>query len=508
MAFFQNDLQPKRDEAALLEDLQGNILRGYRQLRARYVFLRFTGRLSDARDWLRLNVSNAGARFAPTTAAAQEQLIAGGIAVNFLVTAEGLRFFDVNVDALPRDRVDPAFLRGSRHEETVQLLNDPGPEQWPNAYRAPWHALVLLCNDADDRLNASVEALRQSLVRAGVLSCDTDFHVEEGHALDPNGEPRATDGPRHEHFGYRDQISEPVFTDAHWAEVAPTFASSPPPAGRDPRRALSVVLAPDPLAPSSFGSYFVFRKLEQDVLAFRERVARYVATLRRKGPFLSRVWASKSGGYDLFRDREPSDQELTNWVLERAMGRSLDGRPLTQWERPEPTAGLNDFDYDSDRGGGVCPFQAHARKMNPRGGTGNLEAEKRRTLARRGIPYGTLESRDGRFNQDVGLLFVCAQRSIGEQFEFVQSRWANSQAVDVSERPTPSIDGFVAQRPRADGHARHLANYHEDRHRKISETIEVDLDFYDLVRFRGGEYLFAPSLSGLRNLVEPNTRMS
>ena len=100
----------------------------------------------------------------------------------------------------------------------------------------------------------------------------------------------------------------------------------------------------------------------------------------------------------------------------------------------------NDFTYASDAAlpdafPAKCPFQAHIRKTNPRGDIARqfklpAEAdrdERRRRVVRRGITYG---SRDNGMKDsptgDVGLLFQCYQRSIPDQFAFMQSSWANS----------------------------------------------------------------------------------
>src|SRR5262249_20727275 len=91
-----------------------------------------------------------------------------------------------------------------------------------------------------------------------------------------------------------------------------------------------------------YGSFFVFRKLEQNVRGFRSALA------------------------DLTRVLGPgSDVERAGAM---AVGRFRDGTPIVPTTAPTPGAELNNFTYAADDSSGkVCPFHAHIRKTNPRG---------------------------------------------------------------------------------------------------------------------------------------------
>ena len=107
------------------------------------------------------------------------------------------------------------------------------------------------CGVAQPTLSAGLRHLEEDL---GVLV------VERGNAL------RTDEGEGIEHFGYVDGRSQPIF-----------FSTDLPEEGNidrwDPSEPLRLVLVPDKSVPdeNSFGSYFVFRKLEQDVLRFTVR---------------------------------------------------------------------------------------------------------------------------------------------------------------------------------------------------------------------------------------------
>ncbi len=125
--------------------------------------------------------------------------------------------------------------------------------------------------------------------------------------------------------------------------------------------------------------------------------------------------------------------------------------------------------------------------------------ESKHSLVRRGLPY--IDPEDP---SDVGLLFFCAQSSIEEQYEFLQ-RVANGSNFAPDGVPNPGPDHVIAQPPaskREEGEPR----YPKTRFERYSDTIDIDLRMYDFVTLRGAEYLFAPSLSGLRALANGGRR--
>ena len=174
------------------------------------------------------------------------------------------------------------------------------------------------------------------------------------------------------------------------------------------------------------------------------------------------------------------------------VGRFEDGTPVTLQEgdgmhKPVP----NNFNYASDAGG-RCPFIGHVRKVNPRDGS-----ERTRLLARRGITYGhraVHPSDNPTFEQmptgDVGLLFMCFQANITNQFEFVQGTWANNKNFPV---PNSGIDPVIGQGPSVP--PQHWPKEWGDAAKTGS------FDFSHFVTMKGGEYFFAPSLGFLTTLA-------
>jgi Dyp-type peroxidase family len=227
-------------------------------------------------------------------------------------------------------------------------------------------------------------------------------------------------------------------------------------------------LPPAPAAPlHRNGTFMVWRKLHQDVAAFRA--------------FLDEA----SAGTRL----EPEA------VAARLVGRWPDGSPLML--RPHAgderlgndRARVNDYSYRRDPNGLVCPRGAHVRRANPRdalaGGDGRLTARHR--ILRRGMPYGEplLEGApDDR--ADRGLIFICLQASIERQFEIVQARWCNDgDAFGLGNAGDPLAGSFADP-------ARVTFGGRPPRYASCMRSF---------VTPRGGEYLFMPGISGLRALA-------
>ena len=179
--------------------------------------------------------------------------------------------------------------------------------------------------------------------------------------------------------------------------------------------ALDQVLIKDPATTeeNSFGSYFVYRKLEQNVKAYKE----------------NEIALAK----ELFGAKANQQQkELTGAYL---MGRFENGMPVLMSDQQHMLNGtkvdnkkvgdINDFDYKNDPDGAKCPFHSHVRKTNTR-----KEHDKAQIMARRGIVYGQrdVHPNDAKLEEmpteDVGLLFMAFQNSITGQFEIMQKFWA------------------------------------------------------------------------------------
>jgi Dyp-type peroxidase family len=459
------------DDATLLAELQPNILRGHVRDHLSVLFLRFTDQ-AEGRAFL---VAVAGLMKSAAThleeiSRFRETGQAGTPYVGVGLTRGG--YDALGVTTRP---ADSAFARGMKDPATRTILADPPVSTWEEPYRQDIHAVVLI-GDADD---GATEARREAVL-ALVPNSVTVLGEETG--LSQTNE----NGDGIEHFGYVDGRSQPLFlTEDIETERDTTDGTNT----WDPAFALDRVLVPDPAAPDPgvhFGSYFVFRKLEQNVRRFKQAELDLADRLELTG-----------------EDRERAGAMI--------VGRFEDGTPLTlQKEEGAHNTVMNNFTYDSDVNGAKCPFHAHIRKTNPRGSGGFEPPEKERLhlMARRGQTYG--ERLDdpsdgsvppsGRPSGGVGLLFMAFNANLSldddpsrSQFEFTQNLWADNPGFPRTPEGSaaPQLDPIIGQGPRED------PTYINQWAGSVDTTVP---SIPQAVHMHGGEYFFMPSLAFLRGL--------
>jgi Dyp-type peroxidase family len=280
-----------------------------------------------------------------------------------------------------------------------------------------------------------------------------------------------------EHFGFRDGIAQPSILGGP-AQRSGQGVAGPAgswlglPAGEFvfgyPAADGKLPSGPPPPLDRN-GTFLVYRKLEQDVAAFR----RFVAHQGRGFPGGERLLAAK------------------------LIGRWPDGTPLAlSPDREDPAIAAdprrcNDFQFASDPMGIDCPIGSHVRRANPRDGLPFHGAlVNRHRLIRRGAPYGP-PLPDGSLDADHaerGLLFYAFNASFARQFEFIQRQWLNDgNALGLAADPDP-VAGSKPSTPSAE---------------PLKMTIPGSPPHFvaplrQLVTTRGGEYVWMPGLAALR----------
>lgn len=140
----------------------------------------------------------------------------------------------------------------------------------------------------------------------------------------------------------------------------------------------------------SYGSYLVFRKLEQAVVSVDSQLLRNPTANR---PDLV-------GAY--------------------AVERFQDGTPLISFGS-SPGTTTNNFDFTADRTGSKCPIHSHIRKSNPIcESPGGVDFDRRVRITRRGIPYVEPGSEDNK-----GLLFI--NQTLKIRSTFIQYQWVDNR---------------------------------------------------------------------------------
>jgi len=449
----------------MLEELQPNIVKAHVRDHLSVLFLQF-GDPAEARAFLSSVVPLM--KSARTHLAEVDAHKATGAAgtpyVGIGLTFAGYGALGIADELTP---VDPSFRLGMKHAETRARLSDPPASAWEPPYRGDIHAIVLI-GDARDASTVARRNEVEALLPASVTVLGEETGLSQ---INPDG-----DGI--EHFGYVDGRSQPLFLTEDIAEETRTTDGA---SAWDPAFPLDQVLIADAAAPDPgkhLGSYFIFRKLEQNVRRFKEAEDELAAALGLTG----------------------EDAERAGALL---VGRFEDGTPLTS----QAAAGanspvMNNFNYDSDDQGVKCPFQAHIRKTNPRGSGGFEEeaGERRHLMARRGQTFGSRADDpfaelppSARPTSGVGLLFMAFNTELANQFEFTQGVWANNPGFPAvpDGTPAPGLDPVIGQGSRPD-----MSNP-----KQWGEAARVETDpIAQAVRMKGGEYFFMPSLAFLRGL--------
>lgn len=477
---------------ALLSDLQGNILKSHGRDHVRVVLLRFkpsVGRTDPevkvARNRNRALVRSIAGRLKSMmvqfreaealSAHNQKGTVFWGFSLSFdgydeLGLSDGL-------DTGRRTFKAGMAVRAAKLGDDFDVLKGVG--DWQATYVESWHAAILVADDNDggvDVVENSFAALRSSPEWSAAVG---QYHEENGKVL------RNAFKDRIEPFGYVDGRSEPLFFQRDLDGEKPRRAPAEPEVWSS-LTALDRVLVPvkDGAGnPAGYGSFFVFRKLEQDVAGFDAATDQLAQVLDPANP----------------------DPVMAGAKI---VGRFKDGTPLATSNKPTVT-GLdqvpNNFNYGGDENLGVkCPFHAHVRKANPRGSSGDPVDERSRLFVRRGIPYDQAVLRpDGTRDpatRERGLLFMAYMADIAEQFELMQIKWFG-----LTTFPDPSALDIASSRSALDplvGPATLAAKLKCPVTWGDAATGRKAFDFQRFVTARGGEYFLTPPIGLLKNLPD------
>jgi Dyp-type peroxidase family len=452
---------------SLLHNLQGNILKGHGRDHAVLIFFTFNRPPEEVRSELLellACVTSAAEQLQQSQTFHANPELPGGLFANFFLSCSGyaaLGFEDADIDAAFPFALAPYFRKGMREiqDDQIMTLKDHPVDQWEDPYRARIDAMLLL---ADDDAPSLLAKEKDAVERIGKFAAVVT--VEHGDAL------RNENDVGVEHFGFADGRSQPIF-------FASDMAAEGVATAWNAAAELSLALFADRTVAdeAAYGSFLVYRKLEQDVRGF------------------------------VLRERELADQlQLEGADRERAgamaIGRFRDGTPLTS----SAAAGLhqtNDFDYSADPDAAKCPFHAHVRKANPRGeatSLGDAETQRNVRIVRRGIPYGIRKELPGPSadpaslpSEGVGLLFMCFQRAVETQFQIIQQAWANTSGnpKGIGRDALIGQGTAVPQKwPAEYGNA----------------ASQQEANFGGFVKLKGGEFFFAPSIPFLRRLKPPS----
>ena len=451
-----------------IRDIQDNVVAPILMRYGRHIFFKFTDG-QKARACLRNMFERVNAR--------QEEH-GTRFTVNIGFTYEGLKALGLSqrsLDSFPR-----AFRVGMRgRAREVGDVGPHAPEHWEGGLGGPdIHAMAWIRTDSDQGREEATRIIRAELEATG--GTEIRFVQDTKALAHENGI-----GSEGEHFGFADPISQPPIEgadipwypgdgvlqeDGTWRPLKPGefllgYEDEAGPAGTP---------VPEPFELRVNGTYMVFRKLYQDVAAFR----RYLAT------------AAKS----LYGSDDQYHQDL---VAAKMMGRWRSGCPVDLSPDKDDLAiaadpeRRNNFTYAGDDEGLRCPIGAHLRRSNPRATPmKRATAVRRHRLIRRGVEYGP-HLADGALEDDGvdrGLINLFIQADIERQFEFVQKEWMKGGeflGLDPSEQDPVNGTGGEGSQMSVPGAKRPFL-----------------FDLPTFVTVKGGEYLFVPGLNALKGIIQ------
>jgi len=459
-------------------DVQGLILRGYRDDVARHVVVHCAGTRAQARAFL--------AKLTPSITTAHPWTVKPPSTLNIGITYNGLLALGMTAPPL-RFFFSLSFKNGAVAQAPgIGDVGASAPANWVGGLgdaNTAHFILTFYAKDADT-LDAAAGAWTKLFPDYGLQAAYTiDAQALNDPAFDNNGV----------HFGYRDSIAQPIIAGAPARKHDHPDDQPVAPAGEFLMGYPSQMgtgtpwiykIKPDELSKNS--SFGAFRILEQDVAAFQR--------------FLNEAGTA-----------ENLDPEL---VAAKVCGRWRNGNPLVlapDAEPPLPVATLNDFRYGSSDSGapdplGVkCPVGSHIRRSNPRDQQvvgGPNEGHKHR-IVRRNMPYGPPYHGNGEDDGvKRGLVGYFINVDLQNQFEFVMTSWINGAlfvtSVPLAQgNPTANITGtdvmlgdqptdfFVTEPAPAGGQV-------------TNQT--VTLPATPFITTKGSAYCYLPSITALRYL--------
>jgi deferrochelatase/peroxidase EfeB len=461
-----------------LPDIQGIIVRGFNIPSVRH-FVLTIGNVKAAKLFLDA-ISSGSGPLTITSAAPWPGGEKPPYTLTIGLTAQGLQALELPASVTFNTGNFKEFLCGA--VAAAPFVGDTGTPSDPNNWVDKLNSqnadlahilLTLFTHTAEtrDEYSAILRGMFADVIPPeGTAGCEVlEWDVDDILYIDP------TTGEEYHkiHFGYTDGISNPIIASADLPPLRPGQLPYVPAwqfVTRDGE--MTSYNLPQPPELGQNGSFSAFRILEQNVPAF-----------------------------DAFLQAEGRSEDEQEFLVSKMCGRWRNGNPVVkQPDAPGPILPdneLTDFDYGTDTVGEPCPYSAHTRRANARGGPGVIgmsnpptDANKQlHRIMRRATPYGPPYS-----GVDDGKPRGLAGHFIGavlhDQFEFIMGQWVNSGTFPGG-RAQAGLDPLLGDTAKS-GDFTYWSN---------NEAVTVP----NLLRFttvRGGMYCFLPSLTAIKWMAQ------
>ena len=420
-----------------LDHIQGNIVPGFSKDHQTFVVARF--RDADAgRTWL--------AALQPVLASANE-------VQGFKTTFSSLRARKPHPgehDDGALNHVSATWVNLALSYEGLRLLvGEDRLGGFPPTFRANRvpaadvaddnHALLIVAADHVADLEAQLDRQRERMARAGV-----------SEVLAFNGATLPGDQRGHEHFGFKDGVSQPSVAGTPWGNGPPVAGGEFVLGYSDQTGQTSGAGLP---SWTQNGSFLAFLQLQQ-------HVATFWSVMKQQA-----------------RQFGVQPEDVAAWIVGRK--RDAAGTQLS-----DPPARVSHVG------------RGYARWLPP-------SESSRHRIIRRGIPYGTPWVEGEPDDGQRGLLFVAYQADIKRQFEHVWHQWLNAPGFPIASAGRDALVGQTSwpARPAATGTRPTVAARAGQTGRMVSMNLPA------FVTPGYGGYFFAPAIDALSHIasVAPTT---
>jgi Dyp-type peroxidase family len=519
--------EPVFDSAAQ-DDIQGNIIPGFNKDHQHFLFLRIC-KVKEAKLFLREllpRISTMEEVMAFRRLYRSRRFLLGRHNTYLCSTWINIGFSHHAIELLAGKMDADAFGDRSFQLGLAQrssYLGDPtspshsgSPRKWKvGGPKNEADIVLIVASDHSSVLDDLVDLLK---LRANAAALELIFE-QRGDTL--SGDLRG-----HEHFGFKDGISQPgvrgKLSTAPGDYITPRYISA-----GDPRRLYLAKPGQQLVWPGQFllgeqrqstedqinagaaaanfpawarrGSYLVVRRLQQDVPAFYAFVCRGASrvglTQEKFAAMLVGRWPSGAPILRVPGADNPAlgdDDFANNHFIFDDNARPSSLNPIPGYPGDTYPQAAADFLAQ------VCPHFAHIRKVHPRDTAtemGKPADSFARLILRRGIPYGAQlvgvkHPKPKLIGADRGLMFLCYGGSIEDQFEFLQRRWSNS----ASQPNRGGFDPIIGQNGRQGSRVRFID------FPTAAGVVRIKVKD-EWVTPTGGGYFFAPTISAIRDVL-------
>jgi deferrochelatase/peroxidase EfeB len=332
------------------QEVQGNILRGYRRSRVRHLILEVPDRAA-ARKFLGASVAGGNVDVPGITSEApwSEK---PPTCFNVGLTYEGFRALGTYAESLATFPIE--FIEGMTSRALkVGDFGPSAPESWPAPFNEPARVHIVASIYADDTKH--LDGVESQVARAfNVLSAKDGRNLPGDKVF----------------FGFDDSISQPRFAEIRDPDTEEANEPIDPLGtallGYPTRLEGLVFRVPEPAALGFNGSFNAFRILKQDVAGFEAYLDEAAKKLVAHPDVDQLLAPGSEGKIGKGLDRVGALREV---VAAQMCGRWRNGVPYgaspdAQW--PDEEVSKTNFDYGRTS---RCPAGSHMRRVNPRGGT-------------------------------------------------------------------------------------------------------------------------------------------